>query len=357
MDMHDRTDSTAKHKAEQSNARQSKLRQSNTFLNSDSGNCSTERGAKTVLLGIAKWSCAGLALVLILNSLIFSSENHEIVGPQAVVEVTPPQDCHVLPPHGAVHVMEPSVMRRTDVLFSGLQIDNRHDYPMVAVLSDASSQTQYLAVSVEPDKTTRLSVPVAEYSLTVFVGSDWCNLESGFSDGARVFVDGGIAVEAGLITALEFYGAGIDPIHLALASSTFRPTILGQENVRPLEVVGAGELELRQAGNGHYFSSGTINDAPVVFLVDTGATYVSISSEMAKRVGVQKCHPHQVMTANGSVSACAATVPELTFGAFLLTNVEVTVIPNMSDEALLGMNVLRHFRIEQVDNVMRISSR
>lgn len=352
MNMHDRTDSAAKSEAGQTRPRQGK-----SLLSPDPDKSSADRGTKTVVLGVVKWSCAALVLVLIFHHLTFSPQSDEVVGPQALTLAVSPQNCHALPPHGAVHIMEPSVMRRTDVLFSGLQIDNRHDYPMVAVLSDASSQTQYLAVSVEPDKTTRLSVPVAEYSLTVFVGSDWCNLESGFSDGARVSVDGGIAIEAGLITALEFYGAGIDPVHLALASSTFRPTILGQENVRPSEVVGAGELELRQAGNGHYFSSGTINDAPVVFMVDTGATYVSISTEMAKRVGVQKCHPHQVMTANGSVNACAATVPELTFGAFLLTNVEVTVIPNMSDEALLGMNVLRHFRIEQVDNVMRISSR
>jgi len=112
-----------------------------------------------------------------------------------------------------------------------------------------------------------------------------------------------------------------------------------------------------QASNGHYFSSGTINDAPVVFLIDTGATNVSVSRDLAIRAGIRKCQSHQVMTANGSVNACMATVPEITFGAFQLTNIEVMVMPNMSDEALLGMNALRNFRIEQVDRVMRISLR
>lgn len=49
-------------------------------------------------------------------------------------------------------------------------------------------------------------------------------------------------------------------------------------------------------------------------------------------------------------------MPKITFGKFTLDNVEVTIMPNMSSDALLGMNVLKNFRIEQVGNVMRISS-
>ena len=55
--------------------------------------------------------------------------------------------------------------------------------------------------------------------------------------------------------------------------------------------------------------------------------------------------------------ACAATVAEITFGSFKLTNVDVNVMPTMPGTALLGMNVLRNFHIEQIDKIMRISSR
>ena len=62
------------------------------------------------------------------------------------------------------------------------------------------------------------------------------------------------------------------------------------------------------------------------------------------------------MTANGNVNACMAIVPEVSFGGFRLTDIEVAIMPNMSGDALLGMNVLRKFHIEQIGEAMRIST-
>ncbi len=94
-----------------------------------------------------------------------------------------------------------------------------------------------------------------------------------------------------------------------------------------------------------------------MFLIDTGATTISVSTEIASQAGIKKCTPQQTTTANGNVSACKAIVSEVIFGKFRLTNIEVMVMPNMPGNALLGMNVLRNFHIEQIDQVMRISSR
>ena len=102
--------------------------------------------------------------------------------------------------------------------------------------------------------------------------------------------------------------------------------------------------------------SGTVSGTPVVFMVDTGATTVSISSAIAVRAGIPRCEPHPVSTANGTTSGCAAVVPELSFGGFRLTNVKVDIMSAMPGDALLGMNVLSRFRMEQVDGVMRITA-
>lgn len=123
----------------------------------------------------------------------------------------------------------------------------------------------------------------------------------------------------------------------------------------PAEVIDGISLALQQTREGHYFSSGTVNGFPVVFLVDTGATTVSISQTVASRAGIPSCTPRLVSTANGTTKACATTVPEISFGKFRITNVEVNIMPNMSEDALLGMNVLRNFRIEQTEGTMRIS--
>ena len=78
---------------------------------------------------------------------------------------------------------------------------------------------------------------------------------------------------------------------------------------------------------------------------------------MADRAGITACAPRTFDTANGRVEGCLARIDELTFGGFSLRDTEVAVMPNLASEALLGMNVLRLFRMEQQDGALRISAR
>ncbi|MBK7490826.1 MAG: retroviral-like aspartic protease family protein [Nitrosomonas sp.] len=314
---------------------------------------STQWPWKTVIRDIFCWTVLALTLLIVFQ--YFQSFNQPYAQPasNSLVTITGPTGCGALPQHGAAYLIDPSVMKRTDVLYAGLEIQNDYDHPMVAVLSDPAGVQQLLALSIHAGNSLQLSVPVGKYGMQVLVGSDWCNLATGFTDGAIVSVAGGISVDAGSTTSMQFSGSGLRPIQLALAYSQSQPASV-QEVHQPAEVIGSGKMELKQTRDGHYFSSGTINGTPVVFMIDTGATIVSISSEIAARAGIRKCTPRQVTTANGQADACAAKVPELTFGSFRFTQVDVMVMPNMPGDALLGMNVLRNFRIEQAGKVMRI---
>ncbi len=265
------------------------------------------------------------------------------------------QTCGSLPPNGTSYLFDPSTINRTDVLYSGLEIENKHDHPMVAILFDQTSSKRLLALSIATGNSNQIAVPVGQYGMQVLLGTSWCNLETGFSDGVTVTVEGGISVNAGATTSMQFSGSGIRPVQLELAYNTLPIDLQNLE--QPLEVIGIGKLDLQQTREGHYFSSGAVNGVPVVFLIDTGATIVAISKQIASRVGIQKCIPQQIATANGIVNACKAIVPQVTFGEFRLTNVEVLVMPNLPGNPLLGMNVLRNFHIEQIDQVMRISAR
>lgn len=278
----------------------------------------------------------------------------QAVGNQSTAKNIP-RNCASLPPHGASYMFDPSI-NRTDVLYSGLEIENKHDHPMVAILTDPIYSKRLLAISIAPSNVTQVTLPIGQYGMHVLLGSNWCNLEVGFSDGANATVAGGISVKAGSTTLMQFSGSGINPIQLALAYSMSEP-IVSQNEIQPSEVIGIGRIDLRQTRDGHYFSSGTVNETPVVFMIDTGATTVSVSTEIASRASIRECTPQQMVTANGKVNACKAIVPEITFGRFRLHNVEVMIMPNMPGNALLGMNVLRNFHIEQIDQVMRISSR
>lgn len=112
---------------------------------------------------------------------------------------------------------------------------------------------------------------------------------------------------------------------------------------------------LRQGRNGNYFVSGSVNGYTVNFMVDTGASLTTISKQTAAAAGIQSsCTPRSFHTANGEVIGCVATIHEITFDKFRLVNVDVAVMPNMQG-ALLGMNVLGQFKMQQQGNVMRIS--
>lgn len=112
-------------------------------------------------------------------------------------------------------------------------------------------------------------------------------------------------------------------------------------------------LILKQHANGHYFVDGSINGKPLTFVVDTGASVVSLPRDMAYMANMSCLEQVSVQTANGIGRSCTSIVKKLKLGHLLLANVPAMIVPNLS-QPLLGMNVLRAFRIEQDDGEMRI---
>jgi aspartyl protease family protein len=114
-------------------------------------------------------------------------------------------------------------------------------------------------------------------------------------------------------------------------------------------------LSLKQHGSGHYFVDGAINGKPLVFVIDTGASIVSLPSAAASAAGIT-CEKKALMeTANGRTEACSAVIPELKFGHFVIKDAQSMIVPNLS-QPLLGMNILQHFKIAQDNGEMRISA-
>ena len=81
-------------------------------------------------------------------------------------------------------------------------------------------------------------------------------------------------------------------------------------NSRPqmsLNSSGQAEVVLRQNRQGHYLSQGTINESSVTFLLDTGATQVSIPAHIAEDLQLESYGSYPVQTANGSVTVIEQT--------------------------------------------------
>lgn len=128
-------------------------------------------------------------------------------------------------------------------------------------------------------------------------------------------------------------------------------------NKPELEVISANEVVLHRHNDGHYHVNGSINGAPVKFMLDTGASMVSISKEVAQQAGLKCESPAIFTTANGKVEGCVAQREEVVFGGFRVFDVDIAIMPGMDGIALLGMNVLGKFDLQQSDGELRISPR
>ena len=97
-------------------------------------------------------------------------------------------------------------------------------------------------------------------------------------------------------------------------------------------------------------TSGLINNQPVVFLLDTGATNVSVPGHLASRLGLQSGAPQRMSTANGSRIVYQSTIDSLNIGNINLYNVAANLNDGMQGEhILLGMSALKQLNFVQKD--------
>jgi len=162
---------------------------------------------------------------------------------------------------------------------------------------------------------------------------------------------------------------------------TFAGVLLQEAHGRGAVVVIDGEtleLKLNQkiAGNfkkrdpgmirvvpdalGMYYVQGSINDKPTSFIVDTGATFVTLSGRKASALGIDYLQgvPGSAQTASDVVAVWRVTLDSVSIGGIELNNIAATVIPgNQPSEVLLGNSFLRRTEIQQTGSVLQIRKR
>lgn len=111
---------------------------------------------------------------------------------------------------------------------------------------------------------------------------------------------------------------------------------------------GYREVTLQRNRSGHYVANGNINNQPVVFFLDTGATNVSIPESVALRLNLQRGMPLPVETANGTVTVYSTLINSVAIGDIKLQEVRASINPAMrSEEVLLGMSFLKQLEFTQ----------
>ena len=144
-------------------------------------------------------------------------------------------------------------------------------------------------------------------------------------------------------------------IGLALLTAFFSGVLEKQQNpnANPESYMSGDStvVKLKRNRYGHYVSSGLINDYPVVFFLDTGATSVSIPQKVAEEIGLDKGAAAHVKTANGVITVYETLISRLTLGDIELTNVAAHINPQEDEETiLLGMSALKQLEFSQKGN-------
>ncbi|WP_043874162.1 retropepsin-like aspartic protease family protein [Legionella massiliensis] len=112
--------------------------------------------------------------------------------------------------------------------------------------------------------------------------------------------------------------------------------------------INHGMVMITPGEDGHYYVKGQINEHPVEFLVDTGASLVAIPQKLAEQLNLQGRYEMTVSTASGEVTGSLTRLNQLSFGGFNLTDVKAVIVPGSDDDTiLLGMNVLSQFNLSQ----------
>jgi aspartyl protease family protein len=142
-------------------------------------------------------------------------------------------------------------------------------------------------------------------------------------------------------------------------SMALPPTVrAGKEpSQEPAATPRIAELVLTPARNGNFYVEGEINRQKVMFVVDTGASAVSIPDRLRWKLNLTRRRYLQSSTANGVAGMYETQVDSLSIGQgqmqLHLENVDALLNPGAPDDVvLLGMTALRQMRMIQQNGRM-----
>jgi aspartyl protease family protein len=103
------------------------------------------------------------------------------------------------------------------------------------------------------------------------------------------------------------------------------------------------ETIYRRADDGHFYVDADVNGARIRFLVDTGATFVALSPDDARSVGLrifESDYTARTTTANGVTRVAPVVLRQVELDQLQLLDVRAVVLEKPMPVSLLGMSFL-----------------
>ena len=145
-------------------------------------------------------------------------------------------------------------------------------------------------------------------------------------------------LKSGFIPMIVFWCVVMGALYL-LMTHYLKPT--------QTQVLANGDLVIERSRDGHFYAMGTVNGREAKFMVDTGASVVSVSEQFAQQAGLVGGAPTTFHTANGPRAGRLVQGVNVAVGPVSVSNVRVGVglVGGEESDALLGQSFLSKFDI------------
>lgn len=122
---------------------------------------------------------------------------------------------------------------------------------------------------------------------------------------------------------------------------------------------GPATVVLTADAAGHFMTTGNINGTTVRFIVDTGASMISLGASDARRIGIDPSKGQQGIanTANGQTMVSRVKLDTVRVGDIVLNNVDALVHQQDMPYALLGMSFLNRMEMLRDGGSMTLKKR
>lgn len=156
--------------------------------------------------------------------------------------------------------------------------------------------------------------------------------------------------QLGLIPMLIFWCVVMGMLYL-LMTHYLKP--------RHAKVMANGDLVIKRSQDGHFYTLGKVNGVDAKFMVDTGASLVTVSEDFARKASIRGGVPTTFKTANGDAQGRIVDGVGISIGPVNITNLRVGVglRGHDSSDALLGQSFLSKFDIVMGKDQMVIRQR
>lgn len=123
--------------------------------------------------------------------------------------------------------------------------------------------------------------------------------------------------------------------------------------------VNGSKIVLSADSRGHFVTQGQINGQATTMMIDTGASYVSLSAAQARQIGLNYRNGTvgALSTANGVVQSWRVKLDTLRVGEVTLYGIEALVSDGAMPYVLLGNNFLGRFQMNRNNDQMVLDRR